>query len=141
MTEVLNINNSDISKFYVNRYLFTDDEYIKYFQYYKELDFKEIVIETNRVGSFLTPNVLENIKEISRIKKVTIIYDETEFNSKKVFEKFLEGEMKNIIFINKKDIKKTKIKFLPNIEIEMEEVIVKMFGDYITYKIGNIKFT
>lgn len=141
LTEVLNINNSDISKFYVNRYLFTDDEYIKYFQYYKDLDFKEIVIETNRVGSFLTPNVLENIKEISRIKKVTIIYDETEFNSKKVFEKFLDGEMKNIIFINKKDIKKTKIKFLPNIEIEMEEVIVKMFGDYITYKIGNIKFT
>ncbi len=137
---VPNIINSDIDKFCVNRYLITNDEYIKYFQYYKDFEFDEILIETNRVGSFLTPNILENIKKISRIKKITIIYDEDEFNSKNMIERFLGKEVKNITLIHSKDIKKTKIKFLPSIEMDMEEIIVKIFGGYISYKIGKIKY-
>ncbi len=138
---VPNIINTDIDKFCVNRYFITNDEYIKYFQYYKDFEFNEIFIETNRVGSFLTSNILENIKKVSRTKKVTIIYDEEEFNSKNKIERFLGAEVKNITLIHSNDIKKTKIKFLPSIEMEMEEVVVKIFGGYISYKIGNIKFT
>lgn len=143
LIKTLNLNdslrkNNKSTNFYGERYLINSYEYEKYFEFYNDIFFEEILIETNKVNNLLTLKILDNLKKICKNKKVKILYDKNEFNAIKKLRKFLGNDNINLLIEEKDDIENTIILFKPNIKIVIYENKIKFLDRYLLYVNGII---
>ncbi|WP_283699973.1 hypothetical protein [Clostridium perfringens] len=146
LLKTLNLNNSFsknekanyLINFFGERCLINSYEYEKYFEFYNDYFFEEILIETNKVNKLLTLKILNNLKKICKTKKVKILYDKDEFNAVEKLRKFLGSNTDNLLIKEKKDIKNTIFIFKPNIKILIYENKINFLDRDLLYVTGII---
>ena len=131
----------DTDFFCGKRYSFFDNEYLYYFENDKEINYKQLIIYSNRINSILNRSIYEEIKRISENKSVYIIYDKNEYNAKGSIEFFIPNDKrKNIHIIESSDISQSIICFSDSLMIDLEEYALSTLNGIISIKIPTISF-
>ncbi|MBQ9679509.1 MAG: hypothetical protein IJV48_02360 [Ruminococcus sp.] len=127
--------------FFGKRYSFFDNEYSCYFENDKEINYKQLIIYSNRINSILNRPIYEEIKRISENKPVFIIYDKNEYNAKGSIDYFIPvDKRKNIQIIESFDISQSIICFSDSLMIDLEKYALSTLNGIISFKIPIISF-
>ncbi len=131
----------DADFFCGKRYSFFDNEYLYYFENDKEINYKQLIIYSNRINSILNRSIYEEIKRISENKPVFIIYDKNEYNAEGSIDYFIpKDKRKNIHIIESSDISQSIICFSDSLMIDLEEYTLSTLNGIISFKIPTISF-
>ena len=131
----------DADFFCGKRYSFFDNEYLYYFENDKEINYKQLIIYSNRINSILSRSIYEEIKRISENKPVFIIYDKNEYNAKGSIDYFIPIDKRNNIhIIESSEINQSIICFSDSLLIDLEEYTLSTLNGIISFKIPIISF-
>lgn len=116
------------------RYTLFDNEYKSYFEHDKEIQYKQLIIYSNRIKSILSTSLFTEINRISESKQVFIIYDKNERGAKAFIDKCISGDGKGIHIIESSDIDRSVICFDDSLMIEMNEYTLSTLNDIVSFK-------
>ena len=123
------------------RALIDEKELETIFAYCQEFNNEGIVISCERLKKILTPPIVEALNQLSK-KRIWILYNEEEYDVKKMLEKFFGNKIKkkevSILKRDKED--KQFICFYPSVLVEFVERTENIFSRPITFFEGHIEF-
>ncbi|MCC8026853.1 MAG: hypothetical protein LIP16_16340 [Clostridium sp.] len=136
-----NITNEIMDKFTQERALIEGTEIDKYFLYYRELDFKGVIISCRRLRRIMSREIISGINQIQN-KRIIVFFDEDEYEiedflNKQFVEMIRQGK---IVLIKRDGTIENFICFYPNIYIRFEEIIESVFERPFTVINGKIEF-
>lgn len=136
-----NITDEIMDKFTQERALIEGTEIDKYFLYYRELDFKGIIISCKRLRRIMSKEIISSINQMQN-KRIIILFDKDEYEidvflNKQFGEMIRQGK---IVLIKRDGAIENFICFYPNIYIRFEEIIESVFERPFTVLNGKIEF-